>query len=68
MAFKFNHIGEYKEREDRKTPSSPSLSKQEIEYLLMHISEGTFKGQEVEQIFYLVLKLQEMYMHLEEVD
>lgn len=65
MGFEIKNIGEYKKREDEKDPSSLNLTKPELEYLLKYIGEGMFKGYEVEQMFYLILKLQQMYLKLE---
>lgn len=42
----------------------PQLSKQEIEYLLLLIKETSFKGEDVELLYNLVLKLQRQYINL----
>lgn len=42
----------------------PQLSKQEIEYLLLLIKDTNFKGEDVELLYNLVLKLQRQYINL----
>lgn len=39
------------------------LSKEEIEFLLVKLQEATFKGIEVERLFTLTIKLQQMYLN-----
>ena len=65
MGIQIKNIGEYNKREDVKDPSSLHLTKEEIEYLLMCMSNGMFRGQDVEILFNLVLKLQQMYLSIE---
>jgi hypothetical protein len=43
------------------TPA-PLFSKEELEILLRTISEGTFKGKEVQVVYDLVYKIQQMYI------
>lgn len=47
-----------------KTEESPAppFSKEELEILLRTISDGTFKGKEVQIVYDLVYKLQQMYL------
>lgn len=40
----------------------PPFSKEELEILLRVISEGTFKGKEVQVVYDLVYKIQQMYL------
>lgn len=44
------------------TPAPP-FSKEELEILLRTISEGSFKGKEVQVVYDLVYKLQQMYLN-----
>jgi hypothetical protein len=39
------------------------LNKEEIEFLLVKLQDVTFKGSEVERVFTLTLKLQQMYLN-----
>jgi hypothetical protein len=39
------------------------LNKEEIEFLLVKLQDITFKGSEVERVFTLTLKLQQMYLN-----
>jgi len=54
----------------QKTNSSPdngeefSLSKSELEFLLLLIKDSTFKGEKVEQVYSTVYKLQQQYLKL----
>jgi len=55
------------EKEQTSFPISkdiPQLSKQEIEYLLLLIKDTNFKGEDVELLYNLVLKLQRQYINL----
>lgn len=47
-----------------KTEESPAppFSKEELEILLRVVSEGTFRGKEVQVVYDLVYKLQQMYI------
>jgi hypothetical protein len=53
-----------------KTNSSPdngeefSLSKIELEFLLLLIKDSTFKGEKVEEVYSTVYKLQQQYLKL----
>ena len=65
MAFTANNIQTNKQEEPSKAPlpsSNLQLSKEEVEMLLITIREMTFKGEHVEKIYTLVLKLQQYYM------
>lgn len=67
MAFTAKHIADYKEEEPIKAPLPPSnlnLTKAEVELLLLTIKDMNFKGEHVEKVYTLVLKLQEYYMSL----
>ena len=39
-----------------------SLSKSDLEYLLLLIKDSTFKGVEIERLYNLVYKLQQQYL------
>lgn len=43
-------------------PPAPIFSKDELGILLRTISEGSFKGKEVQLVYDLVYKLQQMYI------
>ena len=47
-----------------KTEESPAppFSKEELEILVRVVSEGTFRGKEVQVVYDLVYKLQQMYI------
>jgi predicted transcriptional regulator len=65
MAFTANTINANKKEEPSKAPlsnSTPSLTKQEVETLLLMIKEMNFRGEHVEKIYTLVYKLQQYYM------
>ena len=65
MAFTANTINANKKEEPSKAPlsnSTPNLTKQEVETLLLMIKEMNFKGEHVEKIYTLVYKLQQYYM------
>ena len=65
MAFNANNIIVNKLEETSKPPlSSLSLTKIEIETLLMMIRETHFKGEHIQKVYELVLKLQEYYTKL----
>ena len=68
MAFVSQHISNRKEEESSKTPpfqiskEQPlNLTGEEIAILLITIREATFKGENVERIYNLILKLQQYY-------
>ena len=68
MAFnsKFTHIDNVKE-EPQKAPLSNStldLTKEEIEVILITIKDSTFRGEHVEKVYNLVLKLQQYYISI----
>ncbi len=65
MGFQFNHVSEYKGEEVQDSSSSLQLTKEDIEYLLTCISNGMFRGQDVEQLFVVTLKLQQVYLNME---
>lgn len=44
--------------------SLPSLSKENILFLLKVIQQHEFKGKDIEQIYNTTLRLQEIYIHL----
>lgn len=44
-------------------PPAPIFSKDELGILLRTISEGSFKGKEVQLVYDLVYKLQQMYLN-----
>lgn len=48
----------------KKEKSTPQLSKQEIELLLLMVKETSFKGEHIELVYNLVLKLQKQYKDL----
>lgn len=58
-----------KNEEDISPESFPQmdskLSKQEIELLLELIKQATFKGEHIETLYHLVLKLQNQYLSLD---
>jgi len=47
------------------TMGLPILSREDIFFMLNIIRKSTFKGDEMEEIFNLTLKLQKMYVDLE---
>ena len=67
MAFTANTINANKKEEPLKAPlsnSSLNLTKEEIEVVLLTIKDTTFKGEHVEKVYNLVLKLQQYYISL----
>lgn len=42
--------------------AAPELNKQELEFLLRQIKEGTFKGSELQKVYSTTMKLQEMFL------
>jgi hypothetical protein len=69
MAFISTHINNNrKEEESSKTPpflnsqeQSLNLTREEVEILLITIRDATFKGESIERIYNLILKLQQYY-------
>lgn len=49
--------------EKNEQPPAPLFSKDELGILLRTISEGSFKGKEVQLVYDLVYKLQQMYLN-----
>jgi len=67
MAFIANNVQTNKQEEPVKAPlsfTSLDLSKQEIEIVLLAIKDMSFKGEHVEKVYNLVLKLQQHYTSL----
>lgn len=66
MAFIGKTSGVQKGEELQKAPPSPTLdlTKSEIEMLLYMIKDTHFKGEHVQRVFNLVLKLQEHHSKL----
>jgi hypothetical protein len=67
MAFLSNHINNNRE-ESSTTPlvttpkeQSLNLTKEEVEVLLIIVRDSTFKGESVEKVYNLILKLQQYY-------
>jgi hypothetical protein len=67
MGFKANKIieGEIL-REKVDIESLPSLSQDEIMFLINYIGDSNFKGRDVEKIYQIVLKLQTLYLYSEQ--
>lgn len=68
MAFLSKHINTNKEEGSSTTPlfqipgeQSLNLTKEEVEILLILVRDTTFKGESVEKIYNLILKLQQYY-------
>ena len=68
MAFRSTHINNRKEEESSTTPpfsnsqeQSLNLTREEVEILLITIRDATFKGESIERIYNLILKLQQYY-------
>jgi|APGre2960657373_1045057.scaffolds.fasta_scaffold506061_2 hypothetical protein len=68
MAFISTHINTRKEEESSKTlpfsiPEGQylNLTREEVEILLITIRDATFKGESIERIYNLILKLQQYY-------
>jgi hypothetical protein len=67
MAFNAKNIvdiNKVEEPSNTPLPSSLDLDKAEIETLLMMLKEAHFKGEHVEKVYKLVLKLQTYYSKL----
>ena len=47
------------------TPHPDSLDKQEIEFILHTIKESNFKGEELDILYKIVVKLQNQYIKLD---
>ena len=54
-----NKENSLKQREDN---SVPPFTKEELEFLLKLVSECTFQGKEVQVVYDLVYKLQQLYI------
>lgn len=68
MAFLSNHINNNKREESSTAPllttpkeQSLNLTKEEVEVLLIIVRDATFKGESVEKVYNLILKLQQHY-------
>jgi hypothetical protein len=68
MAFLTKHIDNKNKEESLTTPllSTPkeqslSLTKEEVEILLITVRDATFKGENIERVYSLILKLQQYY-------
>ena len=68
MAFLSKHINNNNKEESSTTPllSTPkeqylSLTKEEVEVLLITVRDATFKGESIERVYNLILKLQQYY-------
>ena len=68
MAFLSNHINNNKREESSTTPlvttpkeQSLNLTKEEVEVLLIIVRDTTFKGDSIEKVYNLILKLQQYY-------
>ena len=48
--------------ENNSIPPIPPFSKEELEFLLKLVSDCTFKGKEVQVVYDLVYKLQQLYL------
>jgi formiminotetrahydrofolate cyclodeaminase len=68
MAFSSKNINSNTVKEEPlKAPlssSSLNLTKEEVEVVLLTIKDTTFKGEHVEKVYNLVLKLQQYYISL----
>ena len=50
------------EQNNNQIPPIPPFSKAELEFLLKLISECTFQGKEVQVVYDLIYKLQQLYI------
>ena len=66
MAFSFSGKSKAQEPAQQSEPSSLQLTKAEVEVMLTMIKASNFKGEQVEEVFNLVLKLQEYYIALKD--
>ena len=71
MAFLTKHINNNNKEESSTTPllSTPkeqslSLTREEVEILLITVRDTTFKGENVERVYNLILKLQQYYTNI----
>jgi len=69
MSFRASHIevkGDLKNKISSSLPDSTSieLSEKEIEFILVTIKNGLFKGEYVETLYNLTLKLQNHFVYL----
>jgi len=65
MAFNAKNVISNKVEEPSKTPlPTLQLTKDEIETILMMIKDANFKGEHVQKVYELVLKLQMYYIKL----
>jgi len=46
----------------------PSLSPDEIMFLIHYIGESNFKGKDVENVYRIVLKLQELFLYYQKIE
>lgn len=69
MAFSSKHINNNSNREESSTTpllSTPkeqslNLTKEEVEVILIIVRDATFKGESIEKVYNLILKLQQYY-------
>jgi hypothetical protein len=69
MAFSSKHINNTNNREESSTTpllSTPkeqslNLTKEEVEAILIIVRDATFKGESIERVYNLILKLQQYY-------
>lgn len=58
-------MGLYNKLHPQSIPSPDSLDKQEIEFILHTIKESNFKGEELDTLYKIVVKLQNQYIKLD---
>lgn len=46
----------------------PALTPDEIMFLIQYISESNFKGRDVENVYKIVLKLQDLFLHYQKLE
>ena len=65
MGFKANKVikGEIPKKKVDPYKDLPLLSQEELMFLIKYIGESNFKGKDIEIIYKLVYKLQEMYTY-----
>lgn len=69
MGFIGNIVGSNPQpQKENKDFSMISLDLEETSYILRSMKTGTFKGEELEKVFNLVVKLQEHYTNTEKND
>ena len=66
MGFKAGNVIEGEIPKDKVGKCPPTLSENEVIFLLYFIKNSTFKGSELEGLFQLTLKLQEIYKYWED--